>query len=46
MMEVHSAQERREKEWKLLVNGVPGLRVKQIWDLEGAVNKVIEIEAI
>jgi hypothetical protein len=46
MMEVHSAQERREKEWKSLVNGVPGLRVKQIWDLEGAVNKIIEIEAI
>lgn len=46
MMEVHSAQERREKEWKSLVNEVPGLRVKQIWDLEGAVDKVIEIEAI
>lgn len=46
MMEVHSAQERREREWKALVNGVPGLRVKQIWDLEGSVNKVIEVEAI
>ncbi|KAF2035706.1 S-adenosyl-L-methionine-dependent methyltransferase [Setomelanomma holmii] len=46
MMEVHSAQERREKEWTALVDGVPGRRIKRIWDREGAVNEVIEIEAV
>jgi hypothetical protein len=29
-----------------LVDGVGGLRVRRIWDLEGAVDKVIEIEAV
>ncbi|CZR56844.1 uncharacterized protein PAC_06733 [Phialocephala subalpina] len=46
MMQVHSAQERREREWVSLVDGVGGLRVTRIWDVEGAVEKVIEIEAI
>ncbi|KUJ13139.1 S-adenosyl-L-methionine-dependent methyltransferase [Mollisia scopiformis] len=46
MMEVHSAQERREAEWKSLVDAVGGLRVKQIWNVEGAVEKLIEIEAL
>ena len=46
MMQVHSAQERREREWMGLVDGVGGLRVRRIWDLEGAVDKIIEIEAV
>jgi hypothetical protein len=46
MMEVHSAQERREREWKALVDGVEGLKIKAIWQLEGSVNKIIEIEAV
>lgn len=46
MMYVHSAQERREKEWRALVEGVPGLNIKKIWNLEGGVNKIIEIEAL
>ncbi|KFY01868.1 hypothetical protein V490_00739 [Pseudogymnoascus sp. VKM F-3557] len=46
MMQVHSAQERREREWVALVDAVGGLRVKHIWDVDGAVEKVIEIEAI
>ena len=46
MMQVHSAQERREREWVALVDAVGGLRVKQIWDVDGAVEKVIEIEAV
>lgn len=46
MMQVHSAQERREREWVALVDAVGGLRVKHIWDLDGAVEKVIEIEAV
>ena len=46
MMQVHSAQERREREWRGLVDKVGGLRVRQIWDVEGAVEKVIEIEAV
>ena len=44
MMAAHSAQERREREWRVLVESVGGLRVKSIWDIEGAVEKVIEIE--
>ena len=46
MMQVHSAQERREREWIGLVDAVGGLRVKHIWDVDGAVEKVIEIEAV
>lgn len=46
MMQVHSAQERREWEWISLVDAVGGLRVKHIWDVDGAVEKVIEIEAV
>ncbi|KIM99318.1 hypothetical protein OIDMADRAFT_166945 [Oidiodendron maius Zn] len=46
MMQVHSAQERREREWVGLVHAVGGLVVRRIWDVEGAVEKVIEIEAV
>ncbi|OBT62206.1 hypothetical protein VE03_08054 [Pseudogymnoascus sp. 23342-1-I1] len=46
MMQVHSAQERREREWVALVDAVGGLRIRHIWDVDGAVEKVIEIEAI
>ena len=46
MMEVHSAQERREKEWRQLVESVEGLKVRKIWDVEGAVEKIIEIERV
>jgi hypothetical protein len=46
MMQCHSAQERREREWMGLVNEVGGLRVRRIWNVEGAVEKVIEIEAL
>ena len=46
MMQVHSAQERREREWIGLVHAVGGLVVRRIWDVEGAVEKVIEIEAV
>ncbi|OAL46376.1 O-methyltransferase [Pyrenochaeta sp. DS3sAY3a] len=46
MMNVHSAQERREKEWKALVEGVSGLQLKQIWNLEGGFNKIIELVAV
>ncbi|KFY89855.1 hypothetical protein V500_05419 [Pseudogymnoascus sp. VKM F-4518 (FW-2643)] len=46
MMQVHSAQERREREWIGLVDAVGGLRVKHIWNVDGAVEKVIEIEAV
>jgi hypothetical protein len=44
MMQVHSAQERREREWRDLVGKVDGLSVMRIWDVEGTVEKVIEIE--
>lgn len=46
MMEVHSAQERRERQWRALVDGVPGLQVKKIWNLDGASTKLIEIVAV
>jgi len=46
MMQVHSAQERREREWIALVDKVGGLRVKRIWNVEGAVEKLIEIELV
>ena len=46
MMHVHSAQERREREWRELVGKVDGLKVTKIWDVEGAVEKVIEIDAV
>jgi hypothetical protein len=46
MLQVHSAQERREREWRALVDAVGGLRVKKIWDIEGALDKLIEIEAV
>lgn len=46
MMEVHSAQERREKQWRALVDGVEGLRIKKIWPLEMSLKKIIEIEAV
>ena len=46
MMTVHAAQERREREWRDLVESVGGLNVRKIWDVEGAVEKIIEIEAV
>ncbi|PVH85559.1 S-adenosyl-L-methionine-dependent methyltransferase [Cadophora sp. DSE1049] len=46
MMHVHSAQERREREWRELVGKVDGLKVTKIWDVEGAVEKVIEIDMV
>ncbi|KAH7393263.1 O-methyltransferase-domain-containing protein [Cadophora sp. MPI-SDFR-AT-0126] len=46
MMHVHSAQERREREWRELVGKVEGLKVTKIWDVEGAVEKVIEIDVV
>lgn len=46
MMYVHSSQERREREWKELVTKVDGLKITRIWDVPGAVEKVIEIELV
>lgn len=44
MMTVHAARERKEREWRELIEGVNGLRVKRFWVVEGAVEQVIEIE--
>ncbi|KAK3704893.1 hypothetical protein LTR37_013584 [Vermiconidia calcicola] len=46
MMAVHGARERRESEWRALVEGVEGLRVRRVWDVEGAVEKVVEVELV
>lgn len=43
MMCCHSAQERRERNWRTLVEGVGGLKVSNVWDVDGAVEKVIEV---
>lgn len=43
MLCAHSAQERRERDWRALVEGVGGLRVGNIWGVDGAVEKVIEV---
>lgn len=43
MMSAHSAQERRENQWRRLVESVGGLKVGEIWDVDGAVEKIIEI---
>jgi hypothetical protein len=45
MMCAHSAQERRERDWRGLVEGVGGLKVGNIWGVDGAVEKVIEVLA-
>ena len=45
MMCAHSAQESRERDWRGLVEGVGGLKVGNIWGVDGAVEKVIEVLA-
>ena len=44
MMAVHGAQERKESEWRALIESVGGLEVKKVWEIEGVVEKVVEIE--
>jgi hypothetical protein len=46
MMAAHGAQERREKEWKELVEQVEGLRIKKIWLVEGQGESIVEIERV
>ena len=46
MMSIHAAHERREREWRGLIESVEGLKVRTIWDVEGAVEKVIEVERV
>ncbi|KAK3714262.1 hypothetical protein LTR37_007848 [Vermiconidia calcicola] len=46
MMAVHGAREGREGEWRALVEGVEGLRVRGIWGVEEAVEKVVEVELV
>jgi hypothetical protein len=43
MMVTHSATERREKQWKALVENA-GLQVTRIWDCGAAPEKLIEVE--
>lgn len=43
MMCCHSAQERRERDWRALVEGVEGLKVVGVYDVDGAVEKVLEV---
>lgn len=44
MLTCHSAHERRERAWRKLVEDVDGLKVNRIWEVAGAIEKVIEIE--
>lgn len=46
MMGVHSGRERREGDWRALVEGVKGLKVRRIWKVEGAVERVVEVERV
>lgn len=46
MMSVHSGRERREDDWRNLIEGVKGLKVRKIWKIEGAVERVLEIEKV
>jgi hypothetical protein len=45
MMLGHGAQERSEREWRELVGSV-GLQVTKIWDVQGATEKLIEVDLI
>lgn len=44
MMTCHAAQERREREWRALIEQAGGLKINKIWDVAGAIEKVIELE--
>ena len=46
MMAVHGAQERREREWRELIERVEGLRLRKIWLVEGEGESIIEIERV
>lgn len=46
MMWIHSAQERRERAWRSMIESVEGLKVTKIWNIEGASEKVIEVDAV
>ena len=46
MMLVHAAQERKETEWREMIEAVDGLKVRKVWAVEGAYESVIEIERI
>lgn len=43
MMTVHSSYERREKDWRALVESA-GLTLTKVWSIEGAVEKLLEID--
>ena len=46
MMMVVGAHERREREWKALIEGIEGLKVVKIWECHGAAEKLIEVELV
>ena len=46
MMVCHAAQERREWEWRKLIESVSGLKMTKVWDVQGALEKIIEIELV
>jgi O-methyltransferase domain len=43
MMAVHASAERREKQWRALIESA-GLKISNIWDCGGAAEKLIEVE--
>lgn len=46
VMMTHSAQERRAKDWKALIEELKGLKMVNIWECAGAPEKLIEVELI
>lgn len=43
MMVCHSSAERREKQWRALIESA-GLKISKIWDCGGEPEKLIEVE--
>jgi len=43
MMVCHASTERREKQWRALIESA-GLKICKIWDCDGEPEKLIEVE--
>ena len=44
MLTVHSSGERRERQWRDVIERVGGLKVNKIWNVDGAVERLVELE--
>jgi hypothetical protein len=46
VMMVHSSLERKEREWRALMEGVEGLKIVKIWKCDGVPEQLIEVELV